>query len=110
MPKIGTRPRSPRTDSIRYGTPSGSPGPLERKTPSGFRARTSAAGVDAGTTVTSHAAARSWRRMLSLIPQSYATTLNRGAGGATKPRESSHVPSDHVYGAADVTSGNRAPP
>ena len=35
----------------------------------------------AGTTVTSQPAAPSWRRMLSLIPESYATTLKRGGGG-----------------------------
>ena len=36
----------------RRSTAAGSPGPFERKTPSGSRASTSAAGVDAGTTST----------------------------------------------------------
>ena len=36
----------------RSGTVAGSPGPFDRKTPSGRRASTSAAGVDAGTTST----------------------------------------------------------
>ena len=40
------------TASTAYGTIAGSPGPLDRNTPSGSRARTSAAGVPAGTTST----------------------------------------------------------
>ena len=50
----------------------GSPGPLERKTPSGSRARTSAAVVPAGTTVTRPSAA-SRRTMVALTPKSNAT-------------------------------------
>ena len=38
--------------STAYGTIAGSPGPLDRNTPSGSRASTSAAVVDAGTTST----------------------------------------------------------
>ena len=48
---------------------SGSPGPLERNTPSGSEVRTSAAGVEAGTTVISPRADR-WLRMVDLIPKS----------------------------------------
>lgn len=50
-------------------------GPFEKKTPSGFNARTSAAGVFAGTTVTSQPRLVSLLRMLDLMPKSYATTL-----------------------------------
>src|SRR2546422_1017580 len=50
MPKIGTSPMSAATLSRAYGTASGSPGPFERKTPSGLSAITSRAGVGAGTT------------------------------------------------------------
>ena len=49
---------------------SGSPGPLERKTPSGLRARTSSAVVEAGTTVTSQPEVTRRRRMLCLMPKS----------------------------------------
>jgi hypothetical protein len=44
----------------------GSPGPLERKMPSGLSARMSAASVRAGTTVTVQPLPASWRRMLRL--------------------------------------------
>ena len=54
--------------SIAYGTAPGSPGPLERKMPSGFSASTSAAGVGAGTTFTRKPDATRWRRMLRLMP------------------------------------------
>ena len=47
----------------------GSPGPLERKTPSGSRASTSAAGVAAGTTSTVARAPR-WRSIVRLMPKS----------------------------------------
>jgi len=46
----------------------GSPGPLERKTPSGLRARTSSAEVCAGTTVTRQPSWASMRRMFFLMP------------------------------------------
>ena len=55
--------------STAYGTVSGSPGPFERKTPCGWRARTSAAGVDAGTTSTRAWLVR-WRRIVVLMPKS----------------------------------------
>ena len=45
-------------------------GPLEKKTPSGFIASTSAAGVAAGKTVTSHPREDKRFRMLCLIPKS----------------------------------------
>ena len=50
----------------------GSPGPLDRKTPSGWRASTSADVVDAGTTSTVPSPAR-WRTIVRLIPKSKAT-------------------------------------
>jgi len=46
----------------------GSPGPLDRNTPSGFIARMSSALVSAGTTVTSQPALVRQRRMLRLMP------------------------------------------
>src|SRR6266550_5086880 len=48
----GTSPRRPATVSAAPATAAGSPGPLDRNTPSGPRASTSAAGVGAGTTST----------------------------------------------------------
>ncbi len=53
----------------------GSPGPLERKTPSGSSAKTSSADVPAGTTVTVPNSA-SWRTMVALTPKSKATMRN----------------------------------
>ena len=50
----------------RSGTGAGSPGPLDRNTPSGSRASTSAAGVDAGTTSTVASRATRWRRIVRL--------------------------------------------
>ena len=52
MPNTGSLPSSPCTLSRAPSTAAGSPGPFERNTPSGSRASTSAAGVDAGTTST----------------------------------------------------------
>src|SRR6202021_1423650 len=46
----------------------GSPGPLDRNTPSGLSARMSSAEVLAGTTVTLQAWPASWRRILRLMP------------------------------------------
>ena len=46
----------------------GSPGPLERNTPSGFSAMMSSAEVFAGTTVTLQPTPASSRRMLRLMP------------------------------------------
>ena len=55
--------------SIAYGRAAGSAGPLERKTPAGLSARTSSAGVFAGTTRT-RANDASDRRMLRFTPKS----------------------------------------
>ena len=75
MPKTGTVPRvaSSRISPVMAGSAAGSPGPLDRKIPSGSKARVSSAGVEAGTTVTV-ASSPSWRSMASLMPKSYATT------------------------------------
>ena len=54
--------------SVAPSTAAGSPGPFDRNTPSGFRARTSAAGVDAGTTSTGPSPDR-WRRIVALDPE-----------------------------------------
>ncbi len=69
IPNTGTSPTSAPIAAVAYGTVAGSPGPLERKTPSGRRASTSAAGVDAGTTSTVAMRDR-WRRIVVLIPKS----------------------------------------
>ena len=61
--------------SITGVTSSGSPGPLERKIPSGFMLSTSAGAVFHGTTVTLQPLALRERMILSLMPQSTATTL-----------------------------------
>ena len=71
MPKIGTpASRNARIASIAYVQGSGSPGPFDRKTPSGTSASTSAAGVCAGTTVMRQPWSASRRRMLRLMPKS----------------------------------------
>ena len=57
-------------DSMAYVHGSGSPGPFERKTPSGLKASVSSADVVAGTTVTSQPDAASMRTMLRFIPKS----------------------------------------
>ena len=61
--------------SLGPGRAAGSPGPLERNTPSGSSARTSEAEVAAGTTVTV-ACAASWRTMVAFTPKSKATMRN----------------------------------
>ena len=59
-----------------YEVAAGSPGPFERNTPSNPPSRTSSAGVPAGKTSVSQPPSASIRRMLRLIPKSYAATLN----------------------------------
>ena len=54
-------------DAAAPATQAGSPGPLDRKMPSGSRASTSAAGVVAGTTSTVPSRLR-WRRIVRLMP------------------------------------------
>ncbi len=76
MPNTG-RPLA--TNALMVGTAyapvaAGSPGPLERKIPSGDYAYMSFAEADAGTTVTRQPAAARQRRMLRLAPKSMATT------------------------------------
>src|ERR1039457_7253881 len=58
MPKMGFLPMSLRMLPTWVTSGSGSPGPLERKMPSGLRASTSSALVSDGTTVTRHLAAQ----------------------------------------------------
>jgi hypothetical protein len=54
MPKIGEAPSSRLISATIPDKAAGSPGPFERKTPSGANEITSSADVRAGTTVTSH--------------------------------------------------------
>ena len=70
MPNTGMRVSS---SALIVGTAylpvsAGSPGPFDRKTPSGFNARISSAVAVAGTTVTSQPQSLSRRRMLRLMP------------------------------------------
>jgi hypothetical protein len=70
MPNTGRFSISSRAASTAYVQGSGSPGPFERKMPSGANARASAAVVVAGTTVTSQPAAAMLLRMLRFMPKS----------------------------------------
>ena len=58
-----------------YVIAAGSPGPLERRIPSGFSFKISSAFVFAGTTLTSHPDSIRHLKMLYLIPKSIATTF-----------------------------------
>lgn len=69
----------------------GSPGPLERKTPSGWWASTSSAVAVAGSTVTLQPWSARRRRMLRFTPKSMATTWYFGASCRPKPRPHSQV-------------------
>src|SRR5438132_12350249 len=53
---------------VRIGNAAGSPGPFERKIPSGLSASACSAEVDAGTTVTPKPFCRSSRKIFCLIP------------------------------------------
>ncbi len=64
----------------------GSPGPLDRNTPSGLSARMSSAVAVAGTTFTAQPASASRRKMLRFTPKSSATTLKRVALSARQNR------------------------
>src|ERR1700738_1231048 len=70
MPKVGiSLSMMSRITGTAYSpVAAGSPGPLERKTPSGLSAMTSAAGACARTTPTLPPFPGSWRRMLRLVP------------------------------------------
>ena len=70
MPKVGTfRSSSVRITGTAYSpVAAGSPGPFERKTPSGLSASTSSAVAVAGTTVTLQPARARRRRMLRFTP------------------------------------------
>src|ERR1700731_4227170 len=70
MPNTGFFSISARITGTAYApVAAGSPGPLERKMPSGLSARMSAASVRAGTTVTVQPSPASWRRRLRLMPE-----------------------------------------
>ena len=91
MPKVGS-PAS--ITALMVGTEylpvsAGSPGPLERNTPSGFLESTSSAVAVAGSTITSAPAAARRRRMLRFTPKSIATM--RYFGAVCLPYPSSRV-------------------
>ena len=97
MPNTGTSPRRAPIWVRTSARGPGSPGPLERNTPSGSMARTSNADVDAGTIVTSPSPARC-RMMVALMPKSKATMRRPPPVEAT------------VVGASHVTVDTRSRP
>ncbi len=84
MPKTGTRPTRSATAAVGPGRAAGSPGPLERNTPSGSSASTSSAAVPAGTTVTVPSVVSSCT-MVVLTPKSYATIRRPPAAPSPVP-------------------------
>src|SRR5260370_42154178 len=98
MPNTGTSPSRPATVSAAPATAAGSPGPLDRNTPSGPRASTSAAGVEAGTTSTKQPTPARGRRIVALMPKSLATTWNMASGS----------PAAYGGSAGDPAAGIRA--
>ena len=61
----------------------GSPGPLEKKTPSGLSASTSAKVVDDGSTCTSMPCSAMSCGVIDLMPRSTAATVNRFSPNAS---------------------------
>ena len=102
MPNMGTFPIRAATSRWMSVSVAGSPGPLERKTPSGFMPSTSSAVVWAGTTVTRKPFSLSWRRMLYLMPKSKAT-MSYSVGGST-PSVTSASTSSGVMGWEPILS------
>ena len=80
---MGTLPRSACTREITGVASWGSPGPLDRNTPSGLRLRTVSALVFQGTMVTRQPRFARERTMFSFMPQSTATTWYFSSWGAT---------------------------
>ena len=76
MPNIGRVPRRVWTVLTTEVRRCGSPGPGERKIPSGFQLRTSSAVALHGSTMGRQPAFQNRRRILNLSPQS--STTNRG--------------------------------
>src|SRR5579871_1181353 len=75
MPKIGTPASStPRIAATAYPAAAGSPGPLEKNTPSGLTARISLAEEVAGSTRTSMPRCAMLRGVADLMPRSTAAT------------------------------------
>ncbi len=78
MPKNGTfAARTARSVSTACVADDGSPGPFEKKTPSGFIARISSAVMDDGTTLTLTPRRASNSGVIDLMPRSTATTWAR---------------------------------
>ena len=80
-----------------YSHGSGSPGPLDRKIPSGFNFKTSLKSVSAGTTIKSAPREASILKIFFLIPKSYATTLNCVSEMCLCPSPKDHSPSLKAY-------------
>ena len=85
-------------------TAPGSPGPFDRNTPSKLPPAISDAGVFAGKTVTSQACSPSRRKMLNLIPKSYAATRKRDSTPEGPTMSAAR------YGSGVVTGSTRLSP
>jgi hypothetical protein len=114
IPKNGTRrSRTSRNSETGPVEAAGSPGPLEKKTPSAPVASTSSRVADAGSTCTSTPRSAIRRGVIALMPRSTAATVKRraptagttyGSGVVTSPARSAPV----IGGAARTTSTNSA--
>ena len=74
--------------SVASASGRGSPGPFERKIPSGWASRIASADAEPGMTVTLQPISTRWRRMFHFMPKSRATTCGRRepAGSVGPPR------------------------
>ena len=104
-------PRGSRTASAAPTTAAGSPGPFERKMPSGVRAITSAALVEAGTTSTKQPAlARSAQdRVLDAEVVRDHVERRVGVAARVRLRRSSRLPPDPGRRSGGSVSPRRAP-
>ena len=75
-PNMGYFPRSARTSATTGAASEGSPGPLERKIPSGRSASTVSAAVSQGRAITVQPRAFMRRTRFCFMPQSTAATRN----------------------------------
>ncbi|CPU54331.1 Uncharacterised protein [Mycobacteroides abscessus] len=100
MPNSGIlRSNTARVTETTWSAVAGSPGPLDRKTPSGASASSSSGLIEAGTTCTRMPRRAKLRGVLVLMPRSRAATVNRCApSGST------------VYVLAVLTSPARSAP
>ena len=106
IPKYGSpRSSAPRSSSIWDVVAAGSPGPLEKNSPSGDTASTSSSVAVAGSTWVSMPRSAIIRGVFALIPRSSAATVNR-ADPLVEPVETAAT----TYGSAVETSPDRLAP